>query len=186
MTKLSTSSKAREPDFFKPGISDSAEIITGILMKLKHKPGALLPILHAIQDQLGYIPAESVPQIAEALGQTRAEIHGVISFYHEFRSKPGGTHHVQICRAEACQARGSRELEAHAKKVLGVEYHNTTADQEITLEPVYCLGNCACGPSVRVDNKIFGRVTPARFDRMVDELTTSAVNIVGLEKAGGS
>ncbi|WP_020406449.1 formate dehydrogenase subunit gamma [Hahella ganghwensis] len=184
MTKLSSSSADREPEFRQADTSDTDEIIAGILVKLKNKPGALLPILHAIQNQLGYIPSDSITQIAEALGQTRAEIHGVITFYHEFRTQPGGAHHVQICRAEACQARGSRELEEHAKATLGLYYHQTSRDQEITLEPVYCLGNCACGPSVRVDNRIIGRVTPARFDRIVDELTTAAVNVSGLEKVG--
>lgn len=113
---------------------------------LKHKPGALLPILHAVQDRCGYVPREAVPLIAESLQLTRAEVHGVISFYHHFRTTPPGRHVVQICRAEACQARGSRALEKYARDTLGIDYHQTTADREITLEPVYCLGNCACGP----------------------------------------
>ena len=148
-----------------------------IIESLQHKPGALLPILHAIQDSVGYIPPESVPMIADALQQTRAEVHGVITFYHHFRMTPPGRHVVQICRAEACQARGARELEAHAKKTLAVDYHGTTRDREITLEPVYCLGNCACGPSVRVGDQIVGRVDTQRFDAMVDELTTVPVEV---------
>lgn len=139
---------------------------------LKHKPGALLPILHALQDRIGFIPEAAVPIIAEALHQTRAEIHGVISFYHHFRTTPPGRHVVQICRAEACQAVGARTLEAHAKARLGVDYHQTTADREITLEAVYCLGNCACGPSIRVDDSVRGRITPDAFDALVDELQT--------------
>lgn len=144
---------------------------------LKHKPGALLPILHAIQDRWGYVPREAVPLIAESLQLTRAEVHGVISFYHHFRTTPPGRHVVQLCRAEACQARGSRALETHVRDVLGIDYHQTTADREITLEPVYCLGNCACGPSLRVGESIHGRVTPDKFDRLVDELTVQVLEV---------
>lgn len=144
---------------------------------LKHKPGALLPILHAIQDRLGFIPEAAVPIIAEALNQTRAEVHGVIGFYHHFRTTPPGRHVVQLCRAEACQAVGARALEAHARARLGIDYHATTADREITLEAVYCLGNCACGPSLRVDDRVLARVTPERFDRLVDELTTQVLKV---------
>lgn len=145
---------------------------------LKHKPGALLPILHALQDRFGFIPEAAVPIIAEALNQTRAEVHGVISFYHHFRTTPPGRHVVQICRAEACQAVGARQLEAHAKTRLGVDYHQTTGDREITLEAVYCLGNCACGPSIRVDDSVRGRVTPEVFDALLDELQTRPLEII--------
>lgn len=145
---------------------------------LKHKPGALLPILHAIQDRLGFIPEAAVPIIAEALNQTRAEVHGVIGFYHHFRTTPPGRHVVQLCRAEACQAVGARALEAHARARLGIDYHATTADREITLEAVYCLGNCACGPAVRVDDRVLGRVTPERFDALVDELQTRPLEVI--------
>ena len=146
---------------------------------LKHKPGALLPILHALQDRIGFIPEAAVPIIADALHQTRAEVHGVISFYHHFRTTPPGRHVVQICRAEACQSVGARQLEVHAKARLGVDYHQTTADREITLEAVYCLGNCACGPSIRVDNSIRGRVTPEAFDELMDELQTRPLEVMG-------
>lgn len=146
---------------------------------LKHKPGALLPILHALQDRIGFIPEAAVPIIADALHQTRAEVHGVISFYHHFRTASPGRHVVQICRAEACQAVGARQLEAHAKARLGVDYHQTTSDQEITLEAVYCLGNCACGPSIRVDDSVRGRVTPEAFDELMDELQTRPLEVMG-------
>lgn len=146
---------------------------------LKHKPGALLPILHALQDRIGFIPEAAVPIIADSLHQTRAEVHGVISFYHHFRTTPPGRHVVQICRAEACQSVGARQLEAHAKARLGVDYHQTTADREITLEAVYCLGNCACGPSIRVDDSIRGRVTPEAFDELMDELQTRPLEVMG-------
>ena len=144
---------------------------------LKHKPGALLPILHAIQNRVGYIPKDAVAIIAEELQQTRADVHGVISFYHHFRTQAAGSHIVQVCRAEACQAQGGRALESHIKKKLGVDYHHTSADYEFTLEPVYCLGNCACGPSISVDNKVFGRMNAQKFDRMADRLTTSVIQL---------
>ena len=131
-------------------------------------PGALLPILHAVQDALGYVPPESLAVIAHELNLTRAEVHGVVTFYHHFRSTPPGRHVVRICRAEACQARGARALEAHAKQSLGIDFHETTADGAVTLEPVYCLGNCGCGPSVLVDHdELHGRVDAARFDAIV-------------------
>ncbi|MBZ9569122.1 formate dehydrogenase subunit gamma [Modicisalibacter tunisiensis] len=144
---------------------------------LKDQPGAMLPILHAIQDRCGYIPDAAVPIIADALRQTRAEVHGVISFYHHFRTHPVGSHVIQVCRAEACQAVGARQLEAHVKARLGVDYHQTTRDNAFTLEPVYCLGNCACGPSIRVNDTIHGRVSAARLDRLVDDLTTTVVEV---------
>lgn len=151
--------------------------ITRIIDGLKDKPGAMLPILHGIQDHIGHIPDAAVPLIADALRQTRAEVHGVISFYHHFRTRPAGAHVVYICRAEACQALGARQLETHVRKTLGVEFHQTTPDGEFTLEPVYCLGNCACGPSLRVNDDIYGRVTTARFDGLMDELTTQPLEL---------
>lgn len=135
-------------------------------------PGGLLPLLHALQDALGYIPAEAVPAIARALHLSRAEVHGVISFYHDFRSEPAGSHTLQICRAEACQALGSRALEAHAKQRLGIDYGGTSADGAITLEAVYCLGNCACSPSVRIDDEIHARVDATRLDELLAALGT--------------
>ena len=128
-----------------------------IIGALKEKPGALLPILHGLQDSMGYIPPDTVPMIADALNLSRAEVHGVISFYHHFRQTPPGRHTIQICQAESCQAMGSAQLTAHARQCLGIEFHETTADQEFTLEPVYCLGNCACSPAVMIDEEIHGR-----------------------------
>jgi formate dehydrogenase subunit gamma len=131
-------------------------------------PGALLPVLHGIQDSLGYIPAAAVKQVAEALNLSRAEVHGVVTFYHHFRDRPCGRHLVEICRAEACQARGARQLETHARKRLGCNLHETSADGGVTLEPVYCLGLCATGPAVTIDGKLHSRVTPERFDRLLE------------------
>jgi len=145
------------------------EEISSIVAGLKDKPGALLPILHGIQDHLGYVPPETVPLIARELNLSRAEVHGVISFYHYFRETPPGKETIHICRAESCQAMGSDELEAHAKQRLGIDYHENTADGEFSLEPVYCLGNCACSPSIMVGTEVYGRVTPERFDEIIAE-----------------
>jgi len=146
----------------------NVEEINQIIQGLEDKPGALLPILHAIQDHLGYVPPDSVPLIARALNLSRAEVHGVISFYHYFRESPPGRQTVHICRAEACQAMGSDALEAHAKERLGIDYHENTSDGEFSLEPVYCLGNCACSPSIMIGKEVHGRVSPERFDEIIE------------------
>lgn len=140
----------------------------------RDQAGALLPMLHAIQDQLGYVPAEATPLLAKSLNLSRAEVHGVISFYHHFRTTPPGQHTLQICRAESCQAMGSRDLEAHAKAALGIDYHQTTADGAISLEPVYCLGNCACSPAVRVGDEVQGRMDTAQLDALIAALRQGA------------
>lgn len=133
----------------------------------RDKPGNLLPVLHAVQDALGYVPRDAIALIAFELNLSRAEVHGVLSFYHWFRCEPPGRHVLHLCRAEACQAVGAARLEAHAKKTLGIDFHGTTSDGALTLEPVYCLGNCALGPSLMIDQTLCGRVTPARFDQLV-------------------
>lgn len=125
----------------------------------KTRPGALLPILHAIQDAIGHIPPDAVSAIASELNVSRAEVHGVITFYHYFRQSPPGRHTVQICQAESCQAMGSAKLTDFARETLGIGFHETTQDEAISLEPVYCLGNCACSPSVMIDDEIHGRVS---------------------------
>lgn len=140
----------------------------------RETPGALLPILHAVQDALGHIPPEAVPLIAQGLNLSRAEVHGVVSFYHYFRTQPAGKHIVYLCRAEACQAMGARELAAYARQSLGVDFHQTSADGSVTLEPVYCLGNCACAPSLLVDGQLHGRVDAAGFDALIDALGVKA------------
>jgi formate dehydrogenase subunit gamma len=143
------------------------EAINGACAQLKDQPGALLPILHAIQDKLGFVPPDAVPLIAQELNLSRAEVHGVVSFYHYFRTRRPGRHVLHLCRAEACQSVGAVELEAHAKRTLGIDFHGTTSDGAVTLEPVYCLGNCALGPSVMIDQQLKGRVTPQRFDQLI-------------------
>ncbi|MBT6593702.1 formate dehydrogenase subunit gamma [Porticoccaceae bacterium] len=146
--------------------------ISALVGQYTQLPGALLPLLHAIQSDLGYVPDSAVPIIAKGLNLSRAEVHGVISFYHDFKTTPVGRHTVQVCRAEACQSMGSRQLEAHAKQALGIDYGETTADGAVTLEPVYCLGNCACSPSVRIDDAIYARVDTDLFDDLMSGLLT--------------
>ena len=149
--------------------SNMQATVQEITTALKDKPGALLPILHAIQDALGYVPADSVPAIAKALNLSRAEVHGVISFYHYFRDTSPGKHTIHLCRAESCQAMGGKQLEKHVKTRLGIDFHETTSDGKFSLEPVYCLGNCACSPAMQIDEEIFGRVSANRFDAVVKE-----------------
>jgi formate dehydrogenase subunit gamma len=139
-----------------------------------HRPGGLLPLLHEIQDHAGYVPPESVPRIAKALRLSIAEVHGVISFYHHFRATAPGRHVVRVCVAEACQSMGANALLAHARSSLGVDLHETTPDGALTLEPVYCLGNCACSPAVLVDNDLVGRVDAGRFDAIVRQCREAA------------
>ena len=143
--------------------------VLGACARLKALPGALLPILHAVQEALTFVPKDAVPLIARELNLSIAEVHGVVSFYHYFLQERPGRHVVHLCRAEACQALGSVALEAHAKARLGVDYHGTTSDGAITLEPVYCLGNCALGPSLMIDKQLHGRVTAERFDVLVTQ-----------------
>ena len=156
----------REINMTEP--SNTQLTVQKIAAALKDKPGALLPILHSIQDTLGYIPPESVGDIAKTLNLSRAEVHGVISFYHYFRDTPPGKQTIHLCRAESCQAMGSKKLEAHAKNTLGIDFHETTADGKFSLEPVYCLGNCACSPAMQIGDDIYGRVI--RSNRLMKSL----------------
>lgn len=142
--------------------SPAQTAIRGVLEARRQQPGALLPILHDIQDQLGHVPPEAVPEIAEALNLSRAEVHGVISYYHHFRSKAPKGAVVQVCRAEACQACGSDALWEHASK--------RAAGQHVTLEPVYCLGLCATAPSMSINDKSYARVNPSKFDYLLAQL----------------
>ena len=147
--------------------------VENIIDTLKNKEGALLPILHSIQKEIGYIPPEAIDRIAKKLQQTPAEIHGVISFYHQFRTSPAGEHKIQICRAEACQARGSKQLEQYAKEHLSIEYHETTSDKKFSLDSVYCLGNCATGPNIRINDELYGRVSNKKFEDVLSTLNDS-------------
>ena len=136
------------------------------------RQGTALPILHALQAEFGYIDALAIPMLAQALNLSRAEVFGTVSFYHDFRHVPAGDHVVKLCRAEACQAMGADVLHAHCKRSLGVEWHGTTADGSVTLEPVFCLGLCAIGPAALVDDRPVARLDAARFDALMHEVLT--------------
>ena len=132
--------------------------------------GAALPILHALQARFGHVPEAAVPLVAEALNLSRAEVHGVVSFYHDFRRHPPGRHTVKLCRAEACQATGAVALADHARRALGVDWHGTTADGAVTMEPVFCLGLCACGPAALVDGEPVSLLDAGALDTLLAEL----------------
>jgi formate dehydrogenase subunit gamma len=131
--------------------------------------GATLVILHALQEAFGYVPEPAIPMVASALNLSRAEVYGVFTFYHDFRKAPAGKHVLKLCRAEACQAAGGDTLALRAEKKLGVACGNTTADQRVTLEPVYCLGLCATAPSAMLDGRLVGRLDPSRLDALIAE-----------------
>ena len=159
-------------------ILDAANVAQAALTRRVGEQGALLPILHEVQDALGHIPREVVPQIAEGLNLSRAEVHGVVSYYHHFRAAAPGRHVVQVCRAEACQSMGADALLAHAEQQLGCEVHqghgSSSADGRFTLEPVFCLGLCASSPALTIDGKLHARVTPAGFDKLIAGLGDKA------------
>ncbi len=143
------------------------EIGQEIIASFGAKPEMLVQILRAFVDRYSYISDAALRQIADELNLSRADVHGAVHFYHDFRTAPPGKRVVKICQAESCQAMGSRELTAHAEKALGIALHETSTDGEVTLEPVYCLGNCACSPAVMIDEHVYGRVDADRFDRLV-------------------
>jgi formate dehydrogenase subunit gamma len=138
-----------------------------IISDLQHLPGATLPILHALQDHFGYVDQQAIPLIADALALSRAEVVGVIEFYHDFRQTPPGHHTMRVCRAESCQAMGCESLVSHIEDRLGVRMGDTTPDGAITLQTVYCLGNCALSPAVLVDRDLYGRVSTQRADDLI-------------------
>jgi formate dehydrogenase subunit gamma len=153
---------------WEPLDSRTLEHIERALADHSAQPGPLLLVLHAVQHRLGYIPPGAVSLIANALNLSRAEVHGAITFYHYFRQRPPGRHLVQLCQAEACKSMHGEQLSAHARRRLDVDFHQTTRDGAFSLEPVYCLGNCACAPSVMIDGELHGRVTADRFDALID------------------
>ena len=132
--------------------------------------GATLPMLHGLQAAFGYVPPDAVPMVAEAMNLSRAEIHGVVTFYRDFRREPAGAHIVKLCRAEACQAVGAVALARHVKRVLGIDWHETTPDGRVTLEPVFCLGLCACGPAGLVDDEPVSGLDAPTLDAWLAEL----------------
>ena len=151
------------------------DTVQSICRSLKDKPGALMVILRRVQDALGWVPPDSVPIIAKILNLSRAEVHGVVTFYHDFRHEPPGKNVIKVCRAESCQAMGAVALAEHIKARLSCDFGRTSADGAFTLEAVYCLGNCACSPAVVVNGKLLGRVTPVRFDAALAESLTKTV-----------
>ena len=142
-----------------------------ILARHLGREGALLPILHDVQADFGHVPQAALPVIAKALNLSRAEVHGVVSFYHDFREAPAGRHVIKLCRAEACKSMGADALADHAKARLGIDWHGTTADGNVTLEPVFCLGLCACAPAALIDDKLVGRLDAARLFALVEGMT---------------
>jgi len=155
MQQASTQIKAR-----------TAEIID----EMRGLEGPLLPILHRIQHEFGHVPQDALPVIAEALNLSRAEVFGVVTFYHDYRSHPAGRHVLKLCQAEACQSMGSDAIAARVKALLGIDFHETSKDGAVTLEPVYCLGLCACSPSAMLDGEVIGRLDAAKVDEIVAEV----------------
>ena len=146
------------------------DAIRALIAEFVDVEGPLLPILHALNDRFGHVEVAAIPVIADVLNLTRAEVHGVVTFYHDFRRVPAGRHVIKVCRAEACQAMGGRQLVAELETALGIALGETTPDGRVTLEPVYCLGNCALSPSAMVDGELIGRVTASRMQSMLTEV----------------
>ncbi len=145
--------------------------ISEIIAEFDTRPEMLVQILQRIVSRCGWVPPETIRQLADELNLSRADVHGVVEYYHDFRTEEPGEHIVKICQAEACQAMGSRKLTEHATRTLAMSLHDTAND--VTLEPVYCLGNCACSPAVMIDGKTYGRVDEARFDALLDAMRGS-------------
>lgn len=155
-----------------PDEPSMAERVRAVVDVHRGDRGALLPILHGVQAEFGYIPPAVVPVIAEELNLSKAEVHGVISFYADFRSEPAGRTVVRLCRAEACQSVGAERLVAHAQQVFGVKLGQTTPDGSVTLEQVFCLGNCALGPAAQINGKLHGRLDETRLDSLIVDAET--------------
>lgn len=159
----------------QPAASSPAEIAAlATCARHGNKPDELLEILHELQEHVGYVPEATLPVIAKALNISRAEVHGVVTFYHDFRREPAGRHVIKICRAEACQSMGTEHLCQHAEQTLGTKLGGTSADGAYTIEAVYCLGNCALSPAILIGDRLFGKVDPIRFDSIVAGLNKEA------------
>lgn len=149
--------------------AEMLDTVRAVLARRAGEPGALLPILHEVQNALGFVPSQAVPEIASALNLSRAEVHGVVTYYHHFRDHAPGRHVLHVCRAEACQAMGGEALMAHVQLRLGCGLHATSADGEFTLEPAFCLGLCASAPALMLDDQPHARVTPKKLDALLAE-----------------
>jgi formate dehydrogenase subunit gamma len=154
----------------QPASTQIASRTSAIIEQLKGAEGPLLPILHEIQAEFGHVPAETLPIIAEALNISRAEVHGVVTFYHDYRNHPAGRHVLKLCRAEACQSMGGDAIAAKIQQMLGIGFHETAKDGSVTLEPIYCLGLCACAPAAMLDGDVIGRLDDDILDEIVAEV----------------
>jgi formate dehydrogenase subunit gamma len=158
----------------KPEMSPDGERARDVCSRHGNRPDELIEILHELQEEFGYVPEAVLPVIAKAINLSRAEVYGVVTFYHDFRREPAGRHVVKICRAEACQSMNGEALCNHAKASLKAGFGETTADGQVTLEAVYCLGNCALSPAMMVDGQLHGRVDARRFDEIMGETLSEA------------
>jgi formate dehydrogenase subunit gamma len=158
----------------KPEMSPDGERARDVCSRHGNRPDELIEILHDVQEELGYVPEAVIPVIAKAINLSRAEVHGVVTFYHDFRREPAGRHVVKICRAESFQSMNGEALCSHAKASLKAGFGETTADGQVTLEAVYCLGNCALSPAMMVDGQLHGRVDARRFDEIMNETLSEA------------
>jgi formate dehydrogenase subunit gamma len=154
----------------QPASTEIASRTTAVINELKGLEGPLLPILHGLQEEFGYVPGESLPVIADALNISRAEVHGVVTFYHDYRNHPAGRHVLKLCRAEACQSMGGDAIAAKLQQLLGIGFHETAKDGSVTLEPVYCLGLCACAPSAMLDGEVIGRLDAEKIEEIAAEV----------------
>ncbi|MGN6466863.1 MAG: formate dehydrogenase subunit gamma [Rhizobiaceae bacterium] len=150
--------------------TDIATRTLAIVGEWETAEGPLLPILHGVQEEFGYVPDEALPVIARALNLSRADVYGVVSFYHDYRSQPAGRHVLKVCRAESCQAMGGDEMADRLRSALGVDWHQTTRDGAVTLEPVYCLGLCACSPTAMLDGEVIGRLDEEKIGEIAAEV----------------
>jgi formate dehydrogenase subunit gamma len=150
--------------------TETAALAARIVESLRDLQGPLLPILHRLQEEFGHVPAEALPVVAEALNLSRAEVHGVVSFYHDFRRAPAGRHVLKLCQAEACRSMGAEDVAALVSRALGIGFHETSADGAVTLEPVYCLGLCACAPAAMLDGEPLGRLDAAAVEEIAAEV----------------
>ena len=154
-------------------LSEIADTVESICAEHGNRADGLIEILHAIQAELGCVPEAAIQSVAAALNLTRADVYGVVSFYHDFVTEHPGRHVLKVCRAESCQANGSNALAEHAETVLGIPFGGTTEDGAFSLKAVYCLGNCALGPSVLVGERLFARVDADGFDGLLEDLRES-------------
>jgi formate dehydrogenase subunit gamma len=150
--------------------TETAARAAEIIEEMKNLEGPLLPMLHGIQEEFGYVPTETLPVIAHALNISNAEVHGVVSFYHDYRREPAGRHVLKLCQAEACQSMGSDRIAAMIQQAFGIGFHETSRDGAVTLEPVYCLGMCACSPAAMLDGEVIGRLDAEAVQDIVAEV----------------